>query len=266
MRHSWFALVLMVGCVDADDPEDAAELGETEQEVSSTVLETFTCSTTPSCRFDLGSDSNRACFLAGIRGPAGGLGGSFGSYTSIYDTGSTWALAVYPPAGGTLKVTTACVSPAGNVTKQLWNSTFPTSAEQIPNTTPQSRCFLSIFSGQAGGLTHYNDSIKTWKDSAGKWWIGGSTVGDSYLSGGAICFDVAVNHSTWAWGQGSSGSITGDIGSNSTGGVACGLTELGGKFTTNSTSDGVHINYLSGSAQWIWTFVNYKHAHANCIK
>jgi hypothetical protein len=35
-------------------------------------------------------------------------------------------------------------------------------------------------------------------------------------------------------------------------------------FTTNSTSDGVHIGFSSN--QWSWTLVNFKHAFANCIK
>ncbi len=246
---------LLAGCVDdpTADELDPEELGETAQEVSSTSLSSHTCSTTSPCNFTLAA--NHTCFLAGIRGKAAG------SYVGI--TGNV--LTIYAPTNGVpITATTACVTPAANVVSARWNTNFGVPSVTIPGTTASSRCFLNIFSGQAGGLTHTGDTIRTFKEN-GVWKVGGSTVAGSYLSGGAVCFDVASNQGSWGWTQGA-GSITGDIASNSTGGVACGLTQLGGVFNTNSSSDGVHIGYNSAASQWIWTFVNFKHATANCIK
>ncbi len=256
-------LALLSSCVDdptlADDELDADELGETAQQVTSTTLSSHTCSTTSPCNFNLGAATNRACVISGVRGKAAG------AYAGIFQFPDRNELTIYAAANGVpLTVTTTCVSPAANVKTQRWNTNFGVPSVAIAGTTASSRCFLNIFSGQAGGLTHTGDTIRTFKEN-GVWKIGGSTVAGSYLSGGAICFDVATNHSSWGWTQGA-GSITGNIASNSTGGVACGLTQLGGVFNTNSSSDGVHIDYNSAASQWIWTFVNFKSATANCIK
>lgn len=249
---------LLSGCVDAEMSDEVFddELGETAQEVTSTTLSSHTCSTTVPCEFTVGP-ADSTCFLAGIRGKAAG------SYVGV--GGNT--LTIYAPANGVpITATTACVTPATNVTSQRWNINFGVSSVQIPNTTASSRCFLNIFSGQAGGLTHYNDSIKTWREPNGTWRVGGNADGGSYLSGGAVCFDVATNKGEWSWGQAVPGSITGNLASNAGGGVACGLTELGGVFTTNAGSDGVHLGFNSAANQWVWTLVNFKHAFANCIK
>lgn len=269
MKLTTFLASLLIpfatGCVDdptlADDELDADELGETAQEVSSTTLSSHTCSTTSPCTFNLGPGAadNRACVISGVRGKAAG------AYVGVAQMIDKNELYIYASANGVpLTVTTTCVSPAANVKTQRWNTNFGVPSVAIAGTTASSRCFLNIFSGQGGGLTHTGDTIRTFKEN-GVWKIGGSTVAGSYLSGGAICFDVATNHSSWGWTQGA-GSITGNIGSNSTGGVACGLTQLGGVFNTNSSSDGVHIDYNSAASQWIWTFVNFKSATANCIK
>lgn len=254
----------LAGCVDdptRSDQLDPDELGETAQEVTSTALSSHTCSTTSPCNFNLGTATNRACFLAGIRGAAAG------SFVAVLATGGDNVLTIYAPTNGVpITATTVCVQPAANVTSQRWNTNFGVSSVAIANTTASSRCFLNIFSGQGGGLTHYNDSIRTWREPNGTWRIGGHADAGSYLSGGAICFDVAANKGEWSWGQGVPGSITGNLASNAGGGVACGLTELGGVFTTNSGSDGVHLGFNSAANQWIWTLVNFKHAFANCIK
>ncbi len=266
LTTSWPSLLvpfaLLSGCVDdptlSDDPD---ELGETAQEVTSTALSSFTCSSSsPPCNFNLGTATNRACFLSGIRGAAAG------SLSVIGSNGTDYILTVYAPSNGVpITVTTTCVIPASNVTSTLWNTNFGVPSVQIPNTTASTRCFLSKFSSQAGGLTNYNDSIRTWRDSNGNWFLGG-TRQTGYLSGGAICFDGATNKGEWSWGQAVPGSITGNLASNAGGGVACGLTELGGVFTTNAGSDGVHLGFNSAANQWIWTLVNFKHAFANCIK
>ena len=262
----------LAGCVDdptMSDELDPDELGETAQQLTSTALNSFTCSTKPFCSINLGTINNRACFIAGIRGAAGGIGSdTFGSFSGIFAEGPDYVLTIYPQSTSTpITVTTVCVKPAANVVTQRWNTNFGVSSVVIPGTTASSRCFLNLVGGSNGGLKHYDDSIRTWKEPNGTWRIGGSTVAGAYLTASATCFDVASNKGDWGWGQGLSGSITGNLASNTTGGVACGLTEIGGIVTTNNaTNDGVFIDYLSGSQQWIWTLKNYKHGAANCIK
>lgn len=259
MKLNPLFLVVLAGCVDDPTLPDDSELGETAQQVTSTTLNTFTCTTSsPPCNFNLGTATNRACFISGIRGGV--------SFSSINSNGTDFILTVYRPLGGTpATAITTCVTPASNVTNTYWNTNIAPSI-QIAGTTASTRCFLAHVAASGGGLTNYNDSIRTWRDSAGHWFIGGSKqVG--YLSARAICFDGAISIGEWGWGQGVPGSITGNLASNSAGGVACGLTEIGGMFgINNATNDGVFIDYLSGSQQWIWTLKNYKHGAADCIK
>lgn len=267
MKHSLSILfgcsLAMVGCVDQTD-DDTESLGETDQAVSSTALNGFTCSNTQYCNFDLGTASNRACFLGGIRGAA--ASGTYGSFSGIWvDSNNHFILTIYPPTGNTpLTVTTVCVNPGAHYSNTHWTPNFGVSQVQIPGTTSATRCFLSQVVAESGGMTHYNDSVKTWKDANGAWWVGGSTQ-TGYVDANATCFD-ATDVGDWAWGQGVPGSITGNLNSNSGGGIACGLTEIGGIFTTNSQTDGVFIDYAARAKQWIWTLVNYKHGYATCIQ
>lgn len=248
-------LLLLSSCVDVDAPLDE-ELGEASQEVGSTALNTFTCSTYPYCIIPLGSKQNRACFLGGIRGDAAH------AYVAVLDDDVDYQLLVYPKQGSSITVTTVCVASVTNVTTSFWY--MPMQATQI-STSPTARCFLTKMSASSGGMTNYNDTVKIWRDPTTSAWFLNAYVQTGTISTGAICFDT-TNQGEWSWGQGVPGSITGNLGSNATGGVACGLTELGGVFTTNSASDGVHVDYVARTKQWIWTLVNYKHAAANCIK
>lgn len=270
MKNSLLLIPLALSaCIDpelADEEPTADELGETAQELTSSAFGNYTCSTAPSCSFNLGSATNRACFIAGVRGAAGNVGSGLGSYSAVNQVGSDYILTIFPTAGRAITITTGCVKPAANVTTTRWTTNFGVPSVEIPGTTASSRCFLNIVGGSNAGLTHYDDSIKTWK-SGNKWYLGGTAVGSSYLTAGAICFDVASTQLVDTWGQGVSGSITRNLSSNAAGGVGCGLTEIGGRFTTTDNAlDGVWIDYLSGSAQWIWTLKNFKHGIAACIK
>ncbi|MEO8702593.1 MAG: hypothetical protein ABI867_21295 [Kofleriaceae bacterium] len=261
-------LALAAGCVtEGDEIDTDDEVADTEQAVTSTALSNWTCSNTHFCNFDLGTASNRACFLAGIRGGAALQGNpGNGSLSGIWIDGNNhFQLTIYPPTGlgnVPITVTTTCVTPGAHYSNTHW-SPDQGSSVVIGGTTSATRCFLSQVAMLGGGMTHYNDSVRVWK-SGSTWRIGGSTQ-SGFVDGNAICFD-ATDVGDWGWGQGVSGSITGNLNSNVGGGVACGLTEIGGVFTTNSSSDGVWIDYQARGMQWIWTLVNFKHGAATCIK
>jgi len=261
---TWFCVLslTLVSCAVDGTADDDPEFGETEQDVTATNLASYTCGNTYSCNFDLGTAVNRACFLGGMRG---GMGlGIYGTLTSIgVDQNNHFSLTIFPPNGNVpLTVTTVCVTPGAHRSDAHWTPNYGVSQVQIPNTTSSTRCFLSQVTAAGGGMTHYYDSVRTWKDSNGTWWLGGSTQ-SGYVDANAVCFD-ATDVGDWSWGQ-LAGSITGNLNSNSMGGVACGLTEIGGQFATNST-DGVHISYTNKSKQWLWTLVNFKHGAATCIQ
>lgn len=247
---------LLSSCVDSPEAPDE-ELGETSQEISS-ILNAYTCSDPASCSFNLGTASNRACFIAGIRGFA------MNSYSFISADFGNHVLTIYPHVAAPMTVTTTCVTTSSPITTAHWNTNVGP-AIQIPNTTPSSRCFLTTVGAQAGGLTHATDTVGTFRDTNGNWFIGGAAVGSSWMSGSAVCFD-AINHSEWGWTQGA-GTITGNLSANPNHDVACGLTRIGGVFTNSATTDGVFLGFTSKlKTQWMWTLANYKHGTANCIK
>lgn len=260
------ALFLLSNCVDTDEEFDD-ELDETSQQVTLPELGGYICTNQQLCTFDLGSAANdRACFLSGIRGAAaidGGFGYGDGSLSTIWISGGKFYLTIYPPVGNyPIVVNTTCVSGITNRTASAhWQPGFPTPI-QIAN-SPNTRCFLTQVGMFGGGMTHYNDSVRTWRDATGKWFLGGSSQ-TGFVDANATCFDAA-NVGEWSWGQGVPGSITGNLASNTNHDVGCGLTEIGGVFLTNS--DGVSLGFTTkAKTQWNWTLANYKHGAANCIK
>jgi hypothetical protein len=261
-------LPLALGCVDS--VEDDVQLDETAQTIATTNFTAHTCANQQFCNFDLGpAPSDRACFISGIRGAAaanGGFGYGVGSLSIVGIYSGNFQLTIYPPVGNfPVTVTTTCVSSVQNRTaSQHWSPDFGPSV-QLSGTTASSRCFLTQVGMFDGGMTHYNDSVRTWRDSAGNWFLGGSST-TGLVDANAICFD-AQNVGEWGWGQGVPGSITGNLAPNGNHDVACGLTEIGGVFTTNSSTDGVFLGFASKlKTQWIWTLANYKHGAANCVR
>jgi len=252
------SLLLAAGCAVDDG---TVETDTTEQAVSGTVLSWHSCSTYPRCDIDLGTDINTTCVIAGLQGPWG-RGGFAAIGTGLHDT-ENW-LSIIGINGYTVSVETLCVTPAQHVTSAKYSPNMSSGPVQIPNTTAASRCFLSQFDFDAGAMNSYNDSIQVWKDArSGNWFVYGSAAGNSFVDVTATCFD-ATDMGSWAWGQ-TGGTTTGNIASNVGGGVACGLTEIGGVFNAVAP-DGVQIDYVPRAQQFTWTFRGAHHAYSNCIR
>jgi hypothetical protein len=252
------APVLLAACAldnapTADDPSE----GEADQALTGTTFQSYTCtgSYNGTCTYPL--PSNDACVLAGIGGGFG-IGAGYGlSGVWITQQGSNQVLEITSDV--TLTATVLCVASATNVIRNVhWENWYPPT--RIPGTTPSSRCFLSSVVSDVA-FSSYNDSVSTYQ-SGGAWWVGGSATGD--IEANATCFD-ATDLMDPAWGQ-LGGTTTGNLASNSGGGVGCALTSIGGVFETNSPGDGVVIRYSSTFAQWFWEFVGAKHASAECFK
>ena len=86
-------------------------------------------------------------------------------------------------------------------------------------------------------------------------------------SAAAVCVDVPADYGTWGIvsNPGAGNTVSFDL-AEDLGGVACGLTKLGGSFITNSTSDGLGVNYNAGTRFWNVTAVNGKQAAASCVR
>jgi hypothetical protein len=250
--------LVLAGCA-VDDSGDDPSISETEQAVSGTILSTHSCSTYPRCDFDLGSKTNTTCVIAGLQGQWGR--GGFAAIGPGVNNNENW-LTIMGVDGYTVTISTLCVTPAQHVTTAKYSPNFSTGPVKIPNTTASSRCFLTQFDFDAGAMNSYWDSIQTWKDRSGSWWVYASAA-SGFIDASATCFD-ATDDGAWAWGQ-TGGTTTGNLASNLGGGVACGLTEVGGVYNAE-TPDGVSIDYLPREWQWTWTFRGAHHAYSNCIK
>jgi hypothetical protein len=274
---SMISLLALGGCaVDGaeagDEVADLAETselgdalpatGEVRQAVSAIGFYNYYCSS-GTCNFDIGSTTGRTCFLGGI------FGSLIGGAASIYPiTGGTYRLHLAHAPFQKIGARAICISGTTNLTRASWRG--GQTATPINGTvTSKRRCFLDGISNESGdtnGFDTSSDYAKVWKDSAGKWYLGGSLSGlaDSYVS--ATCVDIPTDRGLWGIVANPGGSVGFDTAYNANGGVACGLNKIGGKFTTASYSDGLDVNYNSGTRYWDISAVNDKQGETVCAE
>lgn len=245
---------------------DEVETSSTEQAVSWTALNTYSCNSDLDCQFNLGSSSDRTCFLAGIRGRlAAGITG-YPAGANIVDNGS-WGYNLYikNPSYDDITVTTICIGNHSNKATASWNGGAATQIPAGPNSTR--RCFLSgIYNYNSTAFSTWSTNTKVWRDG-NVHFLGGTMPSGSNVSVRAVCVDVATNQGEYAYGNGTNSSYSGNLTYNpATGGVACGLTGIGGKFTTVNPGSGVMIGYNSGTRYWNWSMSPWTGGNALCVK
>lgn len=250
------AAAALTACATDDATDDTSS---TEQAVTGTAIASHTCPaghTQQPCTTDLGPSTGRACVLAGLAGDV-----SLDPIVDVSISGGHYWLAVWTPAASAITANTLCVAPASNlITNAYWASNFDGGAPTEIGGDPSTRCFLSHVASY-DGMVSYNDSVHTYRDHSGVWWLSGQTAGN-WLEAEATCFD-ATEIGTFGYGE-LGGSASGVIISNGTGGTACGLAEIGGVFESTAQNDGVLIDFQNNN--WVWTFVGAKHAYADCIR
>lgn len=249
---------------DASDLGDALPAtGEVHQAVSAIGFYEYYCSS-GTCNFDIGSTTGRTCFLGGIWGSLAG-GGSASIYPIV---GGTYRLHLHHGTAQKIGARAICISGTTNLTRASWRG--GDAATQIHGTvTSKRRCFLDGISNESGDYTGFDtssDYAKVWKDSAGKWYVGGSLSGlaDSFVT--ATCVDIPTDRGLWGIVANPGGSVGFNTAYNASGGVACGLNKIGGKFTTASYSDGLDVNYNSGTRYWDISAVNDKQGETVCAE
>jgi len=250
----------LAGCA-VEDTSEVAATAEAAQAVSAFGIWSWGCSSSP-CSLDLGTATNRVCFLAGVWGNLQHAG----TYSQVDVVRAPnisgqlhWGLQIQPngqPLGGTAVCIPGTVAATGT-----WNSGAAELNLGAGNTTR--RCFLSSVRN-TNGFTSVNDYVQVRKVS-GSWFLGGNQVGkDTQAS--AVCVDVptAAFDFGWVLSDGFS-SFNVPIQSNNPGGWACGLKKLGGHFTANDYNDGVWIDYNSGISEWELNVVNGKQVTTDCV-
>lgn len=258
-------LGLVTACVEDGD----VELGEAPQAVTSTALTSWSCPYRAGndfygCSFDLGTASNRACFLAGLEGrlnlPNTPQGDGFGvATTSAGWRGITWG----NRDGATVGGGSVCVTPATN----LGDSYHWTTGSQpiYLGGGPNRLCFLTGAFTRSG-FTYATDWVGVWHDTANDlWFLGGDTHG---ASAHAYARCITVSQILGEYTATSAGPSTSTLmASNSGGGVACALTKIGGQYVLDT--DKVKVTYFNSSpfgAWWNLSVVGVKTASATCFR
>jgi hypothetical protein len=248
---------------DSADVDDATggKLGTVEQSVVWGGT-TQTCSG-GTCYFDYGVTAGRTCYLAGLWGSLNDASASILGYAD-----GRYKLRLGVPVGQRLNATVICIGTKTNFREGFW--TGGNAATPINGTvTASRRCFLTQIDNNVSvrGFDTTSDYARVWKDGAGNWYLGGSLSGGAGTRAAAACVDVPADYGLWGIvsNPGAGNTVAFDL-AEDTGGVACGLTKLGGNFTTNSTSDGLGIEYNAGTRFWGIKAVNGKQAAAICVK
>ena len=256
----------LAGCVMEPGDEDQVdvETATAEQAVSWTSLQWHSC-TSLDCTVNLGSSADRTCFIAGIRGKLASGSTAYPAGANIVNNGSWgWNLYIENPSYEDISVMTTCIPNTANRVTASWQSgSAATTIPPGPNSTR--RCFLSgVWNRSSTAFGAFASNTKVWRDG-NTHFLGGSLPGNATVF--ATCVDIATNQGEWAYGNGSPNPFSGNLAYNpASGGIACGLTGIGGQFTTNNPGRGVIIDYNSGTRYWNWSISGWTGGNALCFK
>lgn len=123
-----------------------------------------------------------------------------------------------------------------------------------------------VHSYASPGFSTFSTNARIWRDGNSHF-IGGTFPSGSKNRIFATCVDVATSQGVWQYGNGAATTFTGNLAYNpASGGVACGLTGIGGVFNTANPNKGAWISYDSSTRYWNWTLTPYTGAYALCVK
>lgn len=251
----------------ANDPivDDDPATASTEQAVSWTWTTWHDCSSL-SCTKSLGSTADRTCFVAGITGKLSGGSSQYPAGVNVVNNGSYWGLYIRNPSYQNIGVMTTCINNTANRVTASWDS--GTAAKLIPaGPNATRRCFLGgVYNYTSSGFSSFSTNARVWRDGNAHF-IGGTFPTGSKNRIFATCVDIATSQGAWQYGNGAATTFTGNLAYNPlSGGVACGLTGIGGAFNTADPNKGVWISYDSGTRYWNWTLTPYAGGYALCVK
>lgn len=265
--------------IDTDQSDnETPEINEIAQAFSGNWL--YSWGVTQSSGLDIGTSTNRTCFLTGITGniqPASlseGIGCSTATAVRVLtDASGEYSLYIQPSGcGKPLQGFARCVNSAtGRTSEVTWMT--GQAAKLLGTVTARRRCFLTgvttstIFIDNQGvshsgsGFNTTSDSVQIWNDGT-NWYLGGSQSGAVWAN--ARCIDVNVDNGGWVWQAGNPGSRKDPL--TNAGGATCFLTGIGGGFFRNDWNDGVYISNDPGLNQFYMNTTNGKTGWARCVQ
>lgn len=251
----------LAGCVAL---EDAPALEESEQAVTTPIVTSSTCVSGSCSNLVISGTGASVCFFTEIDGDLA-HGGSARIHKGF---GSVWFLDILSPSNNNLRVVTACISFRAGVEPTLVNWSSQSQAEPVYHGTASSRCFLSeVTANNTSAFLGFDTSFFIANQPSGQYDYGvlGVFPSGANVTIGMECFGTPSLLAGLAYGNGTSHPVngvlvTGDTAQN----VVCGLTGVGGIFSTPSTSDGVRT-YRSGTT-WGWEASPWKGIRGQCVQ
>jgi len=251
----------LLGCVDI---EDSPELGDTEQAVTTPNVTSHTCASGACTNLTISGAGASVCFITEIDGDLA-HGGSARIHKGF---GSVWFLDIVSPNHNNLKVGTACINLRSGSSPTLVTWSSQSQNNPIFHGTASSRCFLSeVTANNTSAFLAFDTSFFIANQQPGPFDYG---VLGTFPSGANVtiameCFGTSSLLAGLAYGNGTPNPVNGTLVTGDTAhDVVCGLTGLGGMFSTASTTDGV-LTYRSGTA-WGWEASAWKGIWGQCVR
>ncbi len=233
-----------------DDVE--GDVGTVEQ--AFTNITTFKGGGFTTTHTDMGSSTDRTCFLTAVFGSFDG--GAFVDVNHDPDT-NRWTLSVSPPDGHALYARAACVGTIlGRTDEAYW---MPTATQEgLLSTDPDAQCFLTRLNSSVHHTSFDSLADKIWifQETNGNWYVSG----EGNATGGARCITATK--------RGNGGSLVGATGvilSPHFTGDQCFLTALGGRFRSDSATSGIST-YRTVDNRWLLSAGANKFARARCAR
>ena len=255
--------LVLAGCMDDGDTVDDPVLGTTAQDITHNNGTQYNCPT-GTCTFTLTSALNQMCFLRGVYGDLW----RFGSVKVARGRSFSWVLTIQAPQNNNLRVTTECVTVSGPVTSALFHTQTYQGGWGVYHGTSTSRCFLSEVTEGYGDA--FNDFTTNFYIARTPGTNDLTMYPPSFPQGAEVtlgmqCAEIPSLVGDWSWGNGTNTTVTQPPLITSGGSTkACGLTGIGGIFSTQSTSDGIETQY--SDPQWGWYISPWKGIYVECVQ
>jgi hypothetical protein len=278
-NKKWFGVMLaalpLAGCAIDDGANDEPTTDQTQQKASwgefydwsrEANLPTSADST------NIGSTSDRSCFLAGVAGNIESVYGASEGANTLYsialagvDSENGHFILQAETGGGyeKLHARAMCLNDvSGRSSVFTYDSDYDTSATKMAADDGSHVCFLrQIVNTQF----YYNDNdFSSASDEihifsiGGYWYLGG--VGNVHAE--AQCIKVQEDLGEWNWTNGTVNIAQNDLEP----GTQCFLTGYKGTLRDDDYSDGAFISYESGLLQYQLSVSAGKRAWARCVK
>ena len=253
--------VALVGCLDL---ADAPALGDTEQAVSTPTVTSHTCASGSCTNLTISGSGASVCFITELDGDLA-HGGSARIHKGF---GSVWFLDIVSPSNNNIKVGTACINLRSGVSPTLVNWSSQSQHNPVFHGTASSRCFLSeVTANNTSAFLGFDTSffIANQQPGPSDYGVLGVFPSGSDVAIGMECFSTPSLLAGLAYGNGTPNKALGTLVTSDTlQNIVCGLTGLGGIFSTPSTSDGVRV-YRAGTT-WGWEAEAWKGIWGQCVQ